>query len=121
MTVFLSNLFNYLKDETSLSISDEYIDKYEPRIFVVIIMNIFAWLRLEYKRYSWNRKCKPLELDMTCQWCIALNELITSDEQFSKYFVIVDNKFGFRDAITDKEKMEAREWVFRNYTPNHIT
>lgn len=84
-----------------------------------IVENIIDWLELEHKRTLWiqegrKTKLKPMELRMQYPWCKTLVELVDEELIFKEYFCIKDNKFNFRESITEEEKKRIREYVYLN-------
>ena len=88
----------------------------------VIVIEILAWLRLEYKRYIWVKEgkktsLKPLKVKMQYSWCVDLCQLVAKERTFQKYFKIENGNLYFSDAITEQQKNEAREKAYKYYNP----
>ena len=45
----------------------------------------------------------------------------TSEEIFSQYFCIIDNKLDFKDSVSEEERMTARKWAYDNFNMAPIT
>ena len=41
--------------------------------------------------------------------------MVTSEEIFSQYFCIIDNKLDFKDSVPEEERMTARKWAYDNF------
>ena len=52
---------------------------------------------------------------MKYPWGQALNDMVTSEEIFSQYFCIINNKFDFKDSVPEEERMTARKWAYDNF------
>ncbi len=64
---------------------------------------------------------KPLEVDMKYPWCANLYKLVEKEMLFHEYFSIKDGKFDFADVVSEKDRIIAREKVYRNYNPQKHT
>ena len=104
----------------------EHINKYEHGTIYTISLSLILWLRLEYKRTEWRKEkkyvtLKPMGLNMKYPWCQALDDMVTSEEIFSQYFCIIDNKLDFKDSVSEEERMTARKWAYDNFNMAPIT
>ena len=121
MIELLSALYEYVKSGKSpLLEKSEHINKYEHGTIYTMSLSLILWLRLEYKRTEWRKEkkyvtLKPMSLNMKYPWCQALNDMVTSEEIFSQYFCIIDNKLEFKDSVPEEERMTARKWAYDNF------
>lgn len=117
----IDELLNYLlhKDKKRLITSDIQISDLELN---VVVIKVLSWLKLEHKRSIWmseGRKSgfKSLEIDIKYPWCANLYRLVEKEKLFHEYFSIKEGKFDFADAISEEDRINIREKVYRNYNP----
>ena len=92
----------------------------------VVVVNILSWLKLEHKRSIWisqgKKNCfKSLDIDMQYPWCANLYKIVENEKLFHDCFLIRDGKFDFSDAVSEEDKIVAREKVYKNYNPQKHT
>ena len=127
MIELLSALYEYVKSGKSpLLEKSEHINKYENITINTMSLSLILWLRLEYKRTEWRKEknyvtLKPMSLNMKYPWRQALNDMVTSEEIFSQYFCIIDNKLDFKESVPEEERMTARKWAYDNFNMVPIT
>lgn len=107
-------------NDTKLLIESDLIFEHEN--LNVIVIEILAWLKLEYKRSMWiaegKKTClKPLKINMQYPWCSLLKQLVEEEKIFRDYFIIESENLYFSDYITEYEKEKAREKAYINYNP----
>lgn len=120
----IDRLLEYMetRDEDIL-IENTLINKFD---LCVIVMKILSWLKLEHKRTIWisqgRKNClKPLELNVQYPWCAKLCEMVENEKVFHDYFSIKDSNFNFSDAVSEEDRVKAREKVYHNYNPPRFT
>ncbi len=107
-------------NDTKLLIKSDL--SFEQENLNVIVIEILAWLKLEYKRSMWisegKKTClKPLKINMQYSWCVLLEQLINKEKLFRDHFIIKSESLYFSDSVTEHEKEVAREKAYMNYNP----
>ena len=115
--------FRETQDTNILIKSDFEIDR---ETLNSIVIEILAWLKLEYKRELWiqegRKSClKPLDLNFIFPWCSNLCILVDNEELFGNIFQVKDGKFDFCDSVDEKYKEIIRKSAYDNYNPQKNT
>lgn len=96
------------------------------RSFNIVVIKLFEWIRLEYKREQWiiegrPTSLKPLRLIDNYLWSQNLLELIKYEDLFKESFDIENGAVILKECLSEAEKSEIRKSVFLSYQPKGIS
>lgn len=120
----IKDIMNFLATrDIHIIAGDENDCEYEN--FIIIALEILAWLKLEHKRSLWKQtksymRQKPLKLDFNYPWCNQLKSIVEKNERFKYLFVIDGTNLKFSEVVSEQEKEQIRKYVYDNYKPFSI-
>ena len=114
------------KESMDILLDGNYLENMDMESFNVMIIDVLSWLRLGYQRELWKKekryvKQKPLDINLKYPWCKILKELTETNPRFHKYFFTTDEKFDFRETVTEEERVNAMKLVYDTWPMKIIT
>ncbi|VAW70119.1 hypothetical protein MNBD_GAMMA09-2771, partial [hydrothermal vent metagenome] len=101
------NLLDYIKKNSSSSLSDELEFKFDKKTLRVMLINIFLWLKRN-KTFDNN---KPLKLSMKYKWNKDIILLMSESKEIQDLFEISDNYLYLNSNLSPEIKKKIIDYV----------
>ena len=87
-----------------------------------VCIELFAWLKLEHKRYLWKNEgkptcSKPLKLDPQAAFTAVIPDFVENDDVFKHTLKINGDKLYYSEEITEEEIRTITKQAYEYYNP----